>query len=444
MPKGQRKPSEPHDRSAVPGPRAVDRSRLENNNSEWSVDLASLPDGALLWNPNGRLLSGNEALGAVFGEAPPWQAGQSFLQVARTVIGQLLADGEADGKAFLADWRKLRRRRRGHLLLPLRDGGTLMLREQELPDGRSMTLFSDVSALCAEDRALRQRQEALERLVGDLEMAQYKLEEQSASVVHLAEELSLAKREVERANQGKTNFLRMVSHELRTPLNSIIGFAELLRQETLGPIGHRLYGEYAGDILNSGQHLLNLVNHLLDLSRIEAGRYEIHLEEADIAGIADESLRLVRRQVADADVALERDLAEDLPPLRVDEQAVRQIVVNLLSNAIKFTPAGGHIHIRVVRQDKGVAIAVSDDGIGIPAHVLPRLMHPFERGDNNLGRRTEGIGLGLAISRALAELHGGKLTIESVNGQGTTATLWLPEGDPEVAAPIEDRRHGIL
>src|SRR5216683_3375452 len=191
------------------------------------------------------------------------------------------------------------------------------------------------------------------------------------------ERLIAAKETAEAANRSKSAFLANMSHELRTPLNAIIGFSDLLRSQTFGPLGSNRYVEYAADINNSGQHLLDLINDILDVSRIEAGRYDLHREATSLRELVEDSSRLMSTAAREANVRLSSRIAADLPLLALDRRAVRQVLLNLLSNAIKFTPPGGSVVITAAHEDDAVCVFVADTGIGIAESDLQRLTRPF-------------------------------------------------------------------
>lgn len=231
----------------------------------------------------------------------------------------------------------------------------------------------------------------------------------------------------EQASRAKSDFLAQVSHELRTPLNAVIGFSEIISREMYGPVGDRRYREYAADIQFSGNHLLAIVNDILDVAKAEAGELAVEDGPVDIAAVAEDSLALVQQRATNAGVTLRAELQPALPNLRGDERRVRQVLLNLLSNAVKFTPSGGRITVRAARRhDGGLAISVADTGIGMDAADIARAMTPFQQVNGILARRHEGTGLGLPLSRALMELHGGSLTLDSARGRGTVATARFP------------------
>ena len=235
-----------------------------------------------------------------------------------------------------------------------------------------------------------------------------------------------AKNAAEVANRAKTTFLANMSHELRTPLNAIIGFAELLTLQLNGPLGHERYLGYARDIGSSGEHLLNVINDILDLTRIESGSMELSEEPVRCAELIDTSLRFIRDQAARAGLAVAVDCAADLPRLRADARKLRQVLINLLSNAVKFTPRGGHVRIEAGREAGGLVLRVADTGIGMAAHDIEQALTPFKQIDNSLARKYEGAGLGLPLAKNLVELHGGALEVMSELGKGTVVTCRFP------------------
>lgn len=268
----------------------------------------------------------------------------------------------------------------------------------------------------------RQRGEA-ERLrahIVELESTQTQLEETSRS-------LRSALAAADTASRAKSSFLAAMSHELRTPLNAVIGFSEMMRMEAFGPIGSDRYREYAGDIHNSGVHLLSLINDVLDLSRIDAGELKLEEDLFAVCDIVDQSLRFIAPQAEQGALRLEADCAAALPEIFADRRRIKQALINLLANAVKFTPSGGTITIRAELVPAGLAIAVHDTGIGIAAKDIPRALEQFGQVDSSLARKYEGAGLGLPLAKKFMELHGGSLTLESVVNVGTTVTLVLPK-----------------
>jgi signal transduction histidine kinase len=230
----------------------------------------------------------------------------------------------------------------------------------------------------------------------------------------------------QQANQAKSEFLANMSHELRTPLNAIIGFSEVLKQGQAGDLTVR-QKEFSGEIYDSGQHLLSLINDILDLSKIEAGKMTLELEKTDLALLLESCLAIVREKALAHGISLQSQAAGDLGAAMVDTRKFKQMVYNLLSNAVKFTPDGGRILLDAQRTATGqIEFSVSDTGIGIAAKDLPRLFSPFEQLDGSLARKYEGTGLGLSMVKRLAELHGGTVSAFSELGKGSRFTVRMP------------------
>ncbi|MEX2453670.1 MAG: ATP-binding protein, partial [Rhodospirillaceae bacterium] len=247
------------------------------------------------------------------------------------------------------------------------------------------------------------------------------------------EDLVRAMEAAEIANQSKSEFLANMSHELRTPLNAIIGFSEIMQNEMFGPLGSGNYYEYARDIHESGMHLLHVINDILDLSKIEAGKLSVQLSDVDLQVAIPASARFIAKTANDAGVGVEIRLPADLPLIRADQRMLKQMLMNLLSNAIKFTPTGKRIRVSAARAGPDhVTISVTDTGVGISPEDLPRVLEPFVQVDSPFEGRGEGTGLGLPLTKSLAELHGGGLRIWSRTGLGTRAVIRLPVGTRKI------------
>jgi two-component system cell cycle sensor histidine kinase PleC len=306
----------------------------------------------------------------------------------------------------------------------MHDGRWLQISERRTADGGMVMTAADITAIKMQDEARRLNQAELQDAVDNLERSQSQLAE-------LARKYEAEKIRAEGANKAKSEFLANMSHELRTPLNAINGFSEIMSAELFGPLGDRRYKEYVGDILSSGQHLLSVINDILDMSKIEAGKMNMRFEMLDLHDVAEDAVRLVRGRADTAGLRLSVEM-DGLPEVEADFRAVKQVLLNLLSNAIKFTPRGGAIRVsgRSGRDGQGmgwVQVSVQDTGIGISKEDLARLASPFEQVESQHAKTQQGTGLGLALSKALIAMHGGSLDIQSEPGKGTTVAFVLTE-----------------
>jgi two-component system cell cycle sensor histidine kinase PleC len=272
---------------------------------------------------------------------------------------------------------------------------------------------------------LADSEQQLRASVTELRLSRRELEQQKQQLVDLAEKYAVEKNRAEAANRAKSEFLANISHELRTPLNAVIGFSEVMEQGLFGPLGHAKYQEYARDIHGSGTYLLEVINDIRDMSKIEAGRMALDIDDVDVADIVEDSMKVVGQAAAERDISLSRHGPSRLI-IEADRRALTQVYLNLLSNAVKFTRDGGSVDVHLSRTRGLVRIAIKDTGIGIPEADIRKLGRPFEQVENQFSKSHQGSGLGLAISRALIELHGGSLQIKSREGQGTTVTCTLP------------------
>jgi two-component system cell cycle sensor histidine kinase PleC len=260
----------------------------------------------------------------------------------------------------------------------------------------------------------------------------FKVEDLARELEEARDEALKKRFEAETANASKTAFLANMSHELRTPLNAILGFSEIIAQECFGPVGSERYRDYAGDIHSSGAHLLSLINDLLDVAKIEAGKMDIAPHPLDAVRTFDIALKLIGTKAREKDQQLIIAVDENAPELWADERAVKQILINLVSNAVKFTPSGGKIEVIASRAPSGdFQIMVRDNGPGIERDKLDNIFSPFNQVDNRFDRQAGGTGLGLALVRGLTELHGGRAWMESEFGKGCSAFVCLPVKAPE-------------
>jgi two-component system, cell cycle sensor histidine kinase PleC len=308
----------------------------------------------------------------------------------------------------------------------LQDGRWLQINERRTKDGGYVSVGTDITALKRHEHRLVESEKELIATVLDLKQSRQKLEAQTHQLADLAERYLDQKAQAESANRAKSEFLANMSHELRTPLNAIIGFAEVMQSGIFGNLGSDKYEEYCTDIRSSGEYLLSVINDILDMSRIEAGRTTLTKQPIEVHASIQRALKLVSEQTKAKNLAVTVDVIPEDIIVPADERALHQILVNLLQNATKFTSDGGCITVRTRQAGDAINIYVEDNGIGIPDHALHKLGQPFEQVETEFSKSYKGSGLGLAIARSLAELHGGSLRIKSQEGVGTIVLVHLP------------------
>jgi two-component system cell cycle sensor histidine kinase PleC len=307
----------------------------------------------------------------------------------------------------------------------LDDGRWLHISERRTKDGGYVSVGTDITNIKLHEEKLINSERRLMATIADLRASQQALERQAQQLADLAEKYSEEKTRAEEANQAKSKFLANMSHELRTPLNAIIGFSEIMGSGLFGPLGADRYEEYCRDIHSSGLYLLEVINDILDMSKIEAGRMRLDPEPIELDDLLADAMRVVSARAADKKIALASELAPGVA-LEADRRACKQIVLNLLSNAVKFTADGGRVHVRGRARGHWAVIAIDDTGIGIPQSALKKLGRPFEQVESQLTKSHQGSGLGLAIAKSLIELHGGIMRIRSRLDTGTTVVVRLP------------------
>jgi two-component system cell cycle sensor histidine kinase PleC len=306
----------------------------------------------------------------------------------------------------------------------LDDGSWLHISERRTKDGGYVSVGTDITRIKEHEQKLIENDARMRANVLDLKRSKTELAD-------LAEKYSQEKNRAEEANQAKSKFLANMSHELRTPLNAIIGFSEIMGSGMFGVLGSDKYQEYCHDILTSGKYLLEVINDILDMSKIEAGRMKLDMEPLDLSKILAESLRVVSGRAEDKNLTLDADI-ESTTSVVADRRAVKQIIVNLLSNAVKFTPDDGKVIVRSQELNDSIVLVIADTGIGIASDSLRRLGKPFEQVESQLTKTYQGSGLGLAIARSLTNLHGGTMRLRSKLGTGTVVRITLPR-DPQKA-----------
>jgi signal transduction histidine kinase len=389
------------------------RQRLERQAQERIAGVVeSLPAGVALFDGQDRLVVSNAAYRNMHHRLSDSLApGTSFEDVLRAQVKAGRLDiGRKDPEDHIANELRSFRKLEGPVERKLSSGLWEQLREQRLEDGAICEVLIDITNE-------KEREATLEA----------------------------AKEAAETANRAKSEFLANMSHELRTPLNAIIGFSEIIQGQMLGKDANAHYADYCSNILTSARHLRDVINDVLDMSKIETGNYTLAERELSVQEVIDSCLRLVAGRAKTGAVALNVLVEPDLPPLFADARAMKQIVLNLLSNAVKFTPQDGSVDLRAyLAESGGLEIEISDTGIGIAADQLSRIAEPFRQVESGLARRYEGTGLGLAISKNLAALHGGSITIESRQYEGTRIILSLPPHrsltEPDIEALLGSRQ----
>jgi signal transduction histidine kinase/HAMP domain-containing protein len=344
--------------------------------------LETSREGVILVAPDGRIVLANSSLRGFFPAiAGSLVSGTAFADALGLIQSQLAGSPGPSGSADLS----------AHAELELADGRWVRLTASATSDGGSIMLLSDFTLV-------KEREESLRR----------------------------ATRAAEAANAAKTRFLANMSHELRTPLNAIIGFSEIIHGQLFGEIGNDRYLDYSGDILRSGRHLLDVINSVLDLAKSESGKMNLDIRSTDMGEVLRDCVPMVREQIVQAGLTFEASGLDQALPLSGDPAKLRQIFLNLLSNAMKFTPAGGRVWLEAKMTPEGVAVTVGDSGIGMSPEDIDVAMQPFGQVDNRLERRYEGTGLGLPLTRAFVEMHGGLMRFDSARNQGTRITVVFP------------------
>jgi two-component system cell cycle sensor histidine kinase PleC len=381
--------------------------------------IESVSDAFVLFDRQGRLILWNQA----FQDAFAFPAGVVRRGAQKDALNQIAAEAikaehpSASGRAGVRE-------------VELKDGRWLQMAERFTGDGGTVVICADITVIRRQEAERRRAADELRAMVVELEDREVKLQ-------LLARKYEVAMTRAEAANQAKSEFLANMSHELRTPLNAINGFSEIMAGEMFGPLGDRRYKGYAADIHQSGQHLLSLINDILDMAKIEAGKLTLHYETVSLNSLCNDAIRLMRGKAMESGLTLGLVAPEALQ-VEADHRGLKQVLLNLISNAVKFTPEGGAVTVTVAPHDADhIRVSVTDTGIGIASADLERLAQPFEQVEGQHSKTTQGTGLGLALTKSLIELHRGRMTIESEPGHGTTVWFDLPVCAPQGAmAPL--------
>lgn len=378
----------------------------------------------VLWDKNDRLVMCNAHFQQAYGLpdsvlVPGTERSTVLTAASRPVVERRIADPDHNGFSRTIE-------------VQLADERWLQINERRTRDGGLVSVGTDITLLKRHQERLRESERRLMATIGDLSSSQKKLERQKAELSVANANYLVEKDRAEAANKAKSEFLANMSHELRTPLNAILGFSEILLNGMFGPVGSPKYSEYARDIHESGKHLLNVINDILDMSKIEAGHMKIRCETIDLAPLIEESLRLTSIPAQEKSITVTQQVASDLT-MTGDRRAVKQILLNLLSNAVKFTNEGGRIELRARETKAGLRLTIADTGIGIPKSALGKIGQPFEQVQSQYAKSKGGSGLGLAISRSLVVLHGGTMRIRSRMNHGTVVALFIPRAPAEAS-----------
>ncbi len=404
--------------------------------------IESLNESFVLFNADDRLVLCNRRFREISDGAShlivPGVTFESILRI--RAEGGFIADAIGKVEEWIAERMHRHRNPSGALEVEQTNGQWLLIAERRTADGGFVSIGTDITRLKQQEKGLKENEDRLRAMLRELEDSHAQLERQSFQLTRLADQAAVQQHTAEAASVAKSQFLANISHELRTPLNAILGFSEIMKAEMFGPLGSPQYRGYAADIHHSGTHLLTVINDILDLSKIEAGKFDLNEEDCDPARLVRDAARFVAERADSAGLRLQQRLPPALPAVRADGRLIKQILLNLLSNAVKFTPGGGTITVSAdIDREAGLSFTVADTGIGIAADQLERVLQPFTQVENTLTRTHAGTGLGLPLCKSLIELHGGRLALESTVRRGTSVRITLPKervlaADPAASA----------
>ena len=397
--------------------------RSETADMRLGAAVESISESFVLWDANGRLVMCNDRFRADLGLSENDIAPGTPRHVIEGRRLPFIADrrlANANGARGGASHER-----------QLSDGRWLQVTELRTTDGGLVSVGSDITQLKQHQERLTDSERRLMATVHDLQFARKAEAERS-------QQLERETERAEAASRAKSEFLANMSHELRTPLNAIIGFSEIMASGHFGPLGNDRYAEYANDIHDSGEHLLGVINDILDMAKIESGQFQVKKEEIDLGPLITETARVITVQATNKSIDLETRIGQSMRVF-ADRRSIKQIVINLLSNAVKFTGNGGKITVRARQISGALVLSIEDNGCGIPKSALKKLGRPFEQVQNQFSKNHKGSGLGLAISRSLAEMNGGSLKIRSKEGKGTIVSVRIPARKAERTEKTEKK-----
>jgi PAS domain S-box-containing protein len=415
---------------------------LRDSEERYRSVIAALDEGLILVGAEGQVIAVNASCERILARSSPEMLGRSSTQTFASAVDEGERPMTGDALPFLATLRSGEPRQNVVLRMTRGDGERVWISMNSQPLVRfgesvpyaAMASFADITERKAAEVMLQAAHAELEMRVekrtSQLLEANLRLKREIEERERAQREMHVAKEAADTANRAKSAFLANMSHELRTPLNAVIGFSELLEQQIFGGLNAK-QNSYVGNVLVSGRHLLQLVNDILDISKVEAGRMDLQYERTPIGSIIDVVRSVIQAVAVKKGIDLEVEVPPSLPEVQVDPGRIKQVLYNLISNAIKFTPRGGVVRLGARADDQHLIVTVSDTGVGIAHEDLPRLFREFEQLRQPGGVRPEGTGLGLALTRRLVELHGGRVEVESALGLGSTFSVHLPLRSPD-------------
>jgi two-component system cell cycle sensor histidine kinase PleC len=407
------------------------KKKSRRNDMRLRDAIENLSEAFVLWDSDKRLVMSNSKYQQLHGLTPeiakPGASYDEIMAAANTpsVKSELLSTGRREEGVRTVE-------------AQLDDGRWLQINERRTKDGGFVSVGTDITTIKSHERKMMDSERRLMATIEDLRKSRQMLQEQASQLHELAENYAVEKNRAEAANRTKSEFLANISHELRTPLNAIIGFSEIMNGAMFGPLGSGKYQEYSRDIHDSGSYLLGVINDILDMSKIEAGRMTLDYETFVLNDIIDETLRIISFQSQDRNIEVVEKVDPEITMI-ADRRAIKQVLLNLLSNAVKFSSNGGRVSVRARKVSGCATITIEDTGIGISAKSLAKLGRPFEQVQNQFTKSHKGSGLGLAISRSLTEMHGGAMKIRSREGTGTIVSLRLPLDPQKRPADCADK-----